>query len=99
MLRCPGQDQRFWKPEDVFEVHCPGCGRSVEFFKDEPNVKCRNCSCVVINTKINLGCAQWCRYATQCAGASSIKGNTQDAQVQAEKAAQAYSVGEETGKR
>jgi putative nucleotidyltransferase with HDIG domain len=66
MFRCPGQDQRFWKPEDIFEVNCPGCNNAVEFFKDEPKIKCRNCGRIVVNPKIDLGCAQWCQYAEQC---------------------------------
>ncbi len=70
MVRCPGQDQRFWKPEDIFEVNCPGCNKSVEFFKDEPKLKCRNCGQVVANPKIDLGCAQWCQYAEQCLSVS-----------------------------
>jgi len=68
MVRCPGQDQRFWKPGDIFEVKCPGCGQAVEFFKDEPKLKCRECERIVLNPKINLGCAQWCKYAEQCLG-------------------------------
>ena len=28
--RCPGQDQRFWKPDDVFESPCRSCGETVE---------------------------------------------------------------------
>jgi endogenous inhibitor of DNA gyrase (YacG/DUF329 family) len=74
MLKCPGQDQRFWKPEDIFEVKCPGCGKTVEFFKDEPKVKCRKCGQMVANPKIDLGCAQWCLYAKQCLGSSAVKG-------------------------
>ena len=73
MFRCPGQDQRFWKPEDIFEVKCPGCGGAVEFFKDEPKLKCRNCGQMVVNPKIDLGCAEWCRYAEQCLGINVIK--------------------------
>ena len=68
MFRCPGQDQRYWKPEDIFEVKCTGCGRNLEFFKDEPRLKCRNCGQVVMNPKIDLGCADWCQYAEQCLG-------------------------------
>jgi len=68
MFRCPGQDQRFWKPGDIFEVRCPRCGASVEFFKDEPKLKCRDCGHVVANPKIDLGCAEWCQYAEQCVG-------------------------------
>ena len=68
MVRCPGQDQRFWKPEDIFEAKCPGCGETIEFFKDEPKLKCRKCGRIVLNPKINLGCAKWCKYAEQCLG-------------------------------
>jgi endogenous inhibitor of DNA gyrase (YacG/DUF329 family) len=68
MIRCPGQDQRFWKPGDIFEVKCPACGRAVEFFKDEPKLKCPNCGQEVANPKIDLGCAEWCQYAEQCLG-------------------------------
>jgi hypothetical protein len=71
MVRCPGQDQRFWKPEDVFDVSCPGCNKPVEFFKDEPKLKCRNCGQAVVNPKIDLGCAQWCQYADQCLAVSA----------------------------
>jgi putative nucleotidyltransferase with HDIG domain len=70
MVRCPGQDQRFWKPEDIFDVKCQGCNKPVEFFKDEPKLKCRNCGQVVVNPKIDLGCAQWCQYAEQCLSVS-----------------------------
>jgi HD superfamily phosphodiesterase len=73
MVRCPGQDQRFWKPEDIFEVQCPGCGGTVEFFKDEPKLKCRKCKQMVVNPKIDLGCAEWCQYAEQCLGVSIVK--------------------------
>ena len=74
MVRCPGQDQRFWKPEDIFEVECSGCGETIEFFKDEPKLKCRNCGKVVANPKIDLGCAEWCQYAEQCLGVSTVSG-------------------------
>jgi len=73
MLRCPGQDQRFWKSGDVFDVKCPGCGRSVEFFKDEPKMKCRKCGQMVVNPRLDLGCAEWCQYAQQCLGGSTAK--------------------------
>ena len=73
MFRCPGQDQRYWKPEDIFEVKCAGCGRKLEFFKDEPKLKCRSCGQVVMNPKIDLGCAEWCQYAVQCLGIVAAK--------------------------
>jgi len=73
MFRCPGQDQRFWKPEDIFEVRCPDCGQLVEFFKDEPKLKCRKCSRMVVNPKIDLGCAEWCQYAEQCIDIAAVK--------------------------
>jgi len=68
MVRCPGQDQRYWKPEDIFEVFCPGCYSRMEFFKDEPSLKCRGCGRVVLNPKIDMGCAKWCKYAEHCLG-------------------------------
>ena len=40
----------------------------MEFFKDEPKLKCRNCGQMVVNPKIDLGCAEWCQYAQQCIG-------------------------------
>jgi putative nucleotidyltransferase with HDIG domain len=73
MVRCPGQDQRFWKPEDVFEVKCPSCNTTIEFFKDEPKLKCSKCGQMVVNPKLDLGCAEWCQYAQQCLGVSAIK--------------------------
>jgi hypothetical protein len=42
----------------------------VEFFKDEPKLKCRKCGQQVANPKIDLGCAEWCQYAEQCVGVS-----------------------------
>ena len=68
MVRCPGQDQRFWKPDDIFEVNCSQCGKPIEFFKDEPKLKCKNCGHKVVNPKIDIGCAEWCQYAEQCIG-------------------------------
>jgi hypothetical protein len=44
----------------------------VEFFKDEPKLKCRNCGQMVVNPKIDLGCAEWCQYAEQCLGVSIV---------------------------
>jgi len=72
MVRCPGQDKRFWKPEDVFEVKCPGCDREIEFFKDEPKLKCKKCGRIVLNPKINIGCAEWCKYSEECLGITEI---------------------------
>ena len=68
MAKCPGQDQRFWKPEDIFEIDCPECGISVEFWKDEPQVKCPNCKHSIVNPKLDLACAEWCQYAEECLG-------------------------------
>jgi putative nucleotidyltransferase with HDIG domain len=73
MFRCPGQDQRFWKPKDIFETHCLRCGKAVEFFKDEPKLKCPKCGNTVVNPRIDLGCAEWCQYADQCLVVSAVK--------------------------
>ena len=66
-MRCPGQDMRFWKPGDIFDAPCPQCGGRVEFFKDEVRRKCR-CGHLLLNPKLDFGCAEWCPYAEQCVG-------------------------------
>jgi hypothetical protein len=58
----------YWKPGDIFEVDCPGCGNPVEFFKDEATRKCRRCGYVVINPRMDFGCAAYCKYAAECLG-------------------------------
>jgi len=68
--RCPGQDMRYWKPEDVFDVACPRCNTDIEFFKDEPALRCPSCRNEVRNPKIDLGCAKWCAFAAECLGES-----------------------------
>lgn len=73
MPRCPGQDQRFWKPDDIFDVPCPQCGAVIEFWKDEPHLKCPKCRTRVVNPKLDLGCAEWCQYADQCLGTAEDK--------------------------
>jgi len=47
MVRCPGQNLRFWKLGDIFDAECPHCGTTVEFWKDEPSVKCPRCRRVI----------------------------------------------------
>ncbi len=66
--RCPGQDMRFWKPEDIFNVRCPFCSQEIEFWKDDPFLNCPNCSSEVRNPRIDLGCAKWCKSAAECLG-------------------------------
>lgn len=66
--KCPGQDMRYWTPEDVCEIACPECGEMIEFFKTDIRLRCRNCRTRVANPQFNMGCAQWCAYAEQCLG-------------------------------
>ena len=56
-MKCPGQDTRYWKPGDIFDVRCPGCGRDVEFFRDDAERKC-GCGRVIPNPKLDLACAE-----------------------------------------
>ena len=70
MTRCPGQDQRYWTPDDIFDVCCPYCDYEIEFWKDEPYRLCRSCQKEVRNPRIDLGCAKWCKFADQCLGRS-----------------------------
>ena len=77
-MRCPGQDTRFWKPDSIFEVKCPGCSQGVEFFKDESTRKCRHCGHQVINPKMDFGCAAYCKFARQCLGEMGLPGQKDD---------------------
>ena len=66
--KCPGQDMRYWLPEDIFTLKCPHCGNEIEFWKDEPFLNCRKCGKEARNPRINLGCAKWCKHAAECLG-------------------------------
>lgn len=68
MRKCPGQDTRYWTPEDVSEVECGGCGHMVEFFKTDGSRRCPKCGTRVINPQVSMGCAQWCKHAKDCLG-------------------------------
>jgi DNA-directed RNA polymerase subunit RPC12/RpoP len=65
---CPGQDTRFWRLEDIFEIECGHCGEPVEFFKTDGARRCVQCGSRVVNPKVSLGCAQWCEHAKECLG-------------------------------
>jgi hypothetical protein len=65
-MKCPGQDTRYWKPDDIFVAECPKCGAEIEFFKDDTRRRCAWCGHLFYNPKIELGCAEWCQYAEKC---------------------------------
>ena len=66
--RCPGQDMRYWRPEDIFDVPCRQCGAEIEFWKDDPVRVCDGCGALIRNPRIDFGCAKWCTFAAECAG-------------------------------
>ena len=63
---CPGQDQRYWTPNDIFEVPCAHCGKPVEFFKDDLRRRCPQCGRQNLNPNNDLACAAWCSAAAEC---------------------------------
>jgi hypothetical protein len=65
-IKCPGQDTRHWRPDDIFTLDCPKCGTEIEFFKDDTRRRCAWCGHLFYNPKIELGCAEWCQYADKC---------------------------------
>ncbi|WP_022852317.1 phosphohydrolase [Thermodesulfatator atlanticus] len=67
-MKCPGQDTRYWKDDAIFEVKCPNCGESVEFFKDDAARTCPGCGQKLPNPRLDFGCAAYCPYAEQCLG-------------------------------
>ena len=72
-MKCPGQDTRYWKPGDIFDVPCPACGSSVEFFKDESKRRCPSCGYQLGNPRLDLGCADWCPYGKKCLKAAGME--------------------------
>ncbi|MEN8198888.1 MAG: phosphohydrolase [Thermodesulfobacteriota bacterium] len=68
-MQCPGQDNRYWDGEAVFEAPCPHCGNVLEFFKDDSQRSCKQCGNRVLNPRIDFGCAAYCSHAEQCLGA------------------------------
>jgi len=67
-MKCPGQDTRYWTPDDVTEVKCARCGTEVEFFKSDGARPCPGCGGRVLNPRVALGCAEWCEHARECLG-------------------------------
>lgn len=60
---------KYWKPSAIFDVQCPKCNTTVEFYKDDTSRKCGNCGHRFVNPKMDFGCASYCPYAEQCLGA------------------------------
>jgi hypothetical protein len=78
-MQCPGQDNRYWSGEAVFEIPCPQCGAMLEFFKDDSQRGCRQCGQKVLNPRIDFGCASYCPHAEQCLGSRpALRPNTAD---------------------
>ncbi len=67
-MKCPGQDTQYWQPGAIFEEKCPGCGATIEFFKDDTSRKCGHCGYKMVNPRMDFGCAAYCKYAEQCLG-------------------------------
>ncbi len=65
-MKCPGQDTRYWRFDDIFTVACRECGEQVEFFKDDSVRRCKNCDTLNPNPRLDLGCAEHCKYAAEC---------------------------------
>ena len=65
-IKCPGQDTRYWKSDDIFTVECPKCGAEIEFFKDDTRRRCAWCGHLFYNPKIEMGCAEWCQFVDKC---------------------------------
>ena len=67
-MKCPGQDTQYWQAGAIFEVKCPKCEHTVEFFKDDTSRKCGNCGHRFVNPQMDFGCAAYCPFAEQCLG-------------------------------
>jgi len=65
-MQCPGQDKRYWRPEDIAEHPCPHCGTVIEFWKDDASLRCPGCGQRMTNPRFDDGCAAWCSHAERC---------------------------------
>jgi DNA-directed RNA polymerase subunit RPC12/RpoP len=65
-IHCPGQDLRYWKLDDIYEITCVHCGALIEFFKDDPRRLCKACGQRMLNPRNDMSCAQWCKHAKEC---------------------------------
>ena len=65
---CPGQSTMFWRPEDIYDVPCPNCEGTIEFFKTDLKRPCPHCGEKILNPKMNFSCAEWCDHAEECLG-------------------------------
>ena len=65
-IKCPGQDSRRWRPDDVYDRACVFCGAKIEFFKDDLRRRCRECGKYTVNPNNDLGCAKWCKFGPDC---------------------------------
>ncbi len=83
---CPGQDRRYWTPEDIALICCPVCGEEIELFKDEGKRNCPVCGILVRNPRVLEGCASWCGFAEECIGLGDAnpEGEAVSAQVPVE---------------
>lgn len=79
-MKCPGQDMKYWKDDAIFDVDCPKCGKSIEFYKDDTTRKCGSCGHRFVNPKMDFGCASYCQFAEQCMGSlpEEFMGSRQD---------------------
>lgn len=68
--KCPGQDLRYWTPDDIYFIPCPNCGTQIEFWKDEPVRTCTHCRREIRNPRLDLGCADHCKHGGECRGES-----------------------------
>ena len=62
-MRCRECDYPLW---NLTARACPECGTKVEFWKDDARRKCDKCGHQFYNPRLDLGCAEWCKYADKC---------------------------------
>jgi hypothetical protein len=72
MMKCPGMDRQNWKPEDLIECACRGCGEKMEFWKDDIKKSCRKCNKIMFNPNLGNTCLSWCDKAEDCIGNKDI---------------------------
>lgn len=62
---CPGSKEiKQPKPEDI---GCQHCGKVIEIWSDEIEVRCKYCGNITIRP-LGVTCLDWCAFAKECIG-------------------------------
>jgi len=66
-------DPGHFKPADIASQPCSGCGKPIEFWKDDVFLTCPACGEKNTNERLKESCLAWCKEAGACIGNQDIE--------------------------